>query len=263
MPATVPCVPCCPTPQIVNVPGVEGIPGSDGLNGINAFTLTTADFVIPAVANPVTVALISSLWMAIGQIVVADGPATFQVTSLPDDVSAVLTFLGYPGDLAAGVTISAGAKVSPAGVLSILTTPLSVYASGTAYPLTNSSQLLDFTGGGSVDPSLTITSAGTYLLLSRVRYDFNGKTVNDGRIITTKLRRTNNTAADIADSSTNFVCRANTTGNGTAGVIELQPIIYTTVNSDDVLELWGSLSAVDVASNILAQEASIVAVKLF
>lgn len=260
MPATVPCVPCCPTAQSVNVPGVEGIPGSNGLNGINAYTITTADFVIPAVNSTVTVSVVSTAWMVIGQIVVATGPATFRVTTITDGSTVVLTFLGYPGDLSPAVTISSGAGISPAGVLSILTTPLTVYGSGTAYSLTNSSALLAL---GTTTPSLTISAAGTYLLLARARIDFNGLGVTNGRVVTIKLRRTNNTAADLTNGSAAFSCPVNTTGTGTAGMVNLPPIVYATPNNNDVVELWGSVSVVDNAGNLHCVEASIVAVKLF
>lgn len=117
MAAPSPCVPCCNTPQSVNVPGVEGEPGTDGSNGQSAYTLTTADFVIPAINSNVTISVQNSDWIALGQVVVADGPAHFQVVSLPGSTSIELKFLGYPNDLSAGGTISMGAKIAAAGVL--------------------------------------------------------------------------------------------------------------------------------------------------
>lgn len=260
MPSPAPCVPCCTTPLSVNVPGVEGPPGSDGTNGLNAFSLTTADFVIPAVSSNVTISVNDSQWMAIGQIVVASGPATFQVVSKGSTTSAVLKFLGYSGDLSPGATITAPAVISPAGVLSSLTAPLSVYASGTAYQLTNTAALLAL---GTTTPSLTLNAAGTYLLLARVRYDYNGATFAAVRTATTKLRRTNNTAADLTNSSTAFKTQIITTLTFTAGILTLQPIVYTTVNNNDVIELWGSLDVVPSAGSFDCDEASIVAVKLF
>ena len=66
------CCNPCKDPQIVNVPGEKGDPGNDGApgeDGINAFTLTTADFVMPASGGNVDVEVGSALWMAGGQIV--------------------------------------------------------------------------------------------------------------------------------------------------------------------------------------------------
>lgn len=260
MPATSSCVPCCTTPQVVNTPGSQGLDGSAGTNGLNALSITTADFVIPAIGSNVTVSVDSSVWMAIGQIVVADGPATFEVISKANTTSVVLKFLGYTGDLSPGATISTGATIAPAGVLSTLTTPLTVYASGTAYQLTATPAKLDF---GTTDPALPITAPGTYLLLARVRYDYNGKTFAANQTLTTKLRRTNNTAADIANSSCDFETAIITTLSYTAGVITTPPVVYTTLNSDDNIEIWASLTSIAGAGTVDAVEACIVAVKLF
>jgi len=121
---TVSCKPCCAETQSVNVPGIEGDDGSDGQDGQNAYTKTTSQFTVPAIGDPVTISVQSSLWMAIGETIVVDGPATFQVVSLPSSTTAALTFLGYPGDVAPGTVIKivAGlfvpATVTPTGVLS-------------------------------------------------------------------------------------------------------------------------------------------------
>lgn len=110
------CSPCA-APQITEVPGPQGDDGSNGSNGINAFSFVGgAGFTIPAIGATVGVTLDTSQWMVIGQIVVVDGPASFQVTAVPTDTSATLKFLGYFGDLAAGTAMAAGLKVSPAGV---------------------------------------------------------------------------------------------------------------------------------------------------
>jgi len=111
------CQPCCGTTvQVTNIPGVQGDDGADASNGVDAFTLVAADFIVPAVDANVTAAVQNSTWMAIGQTLVTDGPATFQVVSKPSASSVVLKFLGYTGDVAPGSTIAANAIVSPAGV---------------------------------------------------------------------------------------------------------------------------------------------------
>jgi hypothetical protein len=146
------CTPCCPTTQTVNVPGVEGVGGADGADGTdgeNSYTLTTSTFAVPEVGANVTVAVVSSLWMVVGQKVVVEGVATFEVISKPGATSAVLKFMGYADDVAVGTTISAGSAVGTSGVqpditgladagantditsLGGLTTPLSVAQGGT------------------------------------------------------------------------------------------------------------------------------------
>lgn len=216
---------------------------------------------VPAVGNNVTVSVASSDWMVPGQKVVVQGPATFTVVSLPNSQSAVLQFAGYVDDVAPTTTITAGASVGPSGTQPALpsTTPLKVYAAGTPYQLTVTSQLLDF---GTTDPSLAITTPGTWLILARARIDYNAATFAAVRTVTLKLRRTNNTASDIADSTAAFKTQIITTLTFTAAILDLQPIIYTTSNSNDVLEIWGSIDTGPTAGSIDAVEASIVAIRL-
>lgn len=116
MPATSSCTPCCPTPISVNIPGGPGGDGTDGTDGIDAFTLTTADFTLPAIGDPVVVSVASSAWMVIGQNVVCEGPANFRVSALPTLLSATLIFLGYPGDDTPSTAVLTGAKIGPAGI---------------------------------------------------------------------------------------------------------------------------------------------------
>lgn len=261
MPATIPCTPCCPTTQSVNIPGVEGIPGADGANGIDAFTTNTLAFVVPTVGSDVVVTVVNSDWMVDGQFVVFEGPATFQVDGPPaDSTHVMLKFMGYPSDITVGTVMAIGTKVSPAGELSIIPAPLTVYAAGTVYQLTNAAALLNF---GTTTPSLTINAAGTYLLLARARYDYNAATFAGSRTVTSKLRRTNNTAADIADSSTAWKTQIITTLSFTAQIVDLPPVIYTTTNTNDVIELWGGVSIVPSAGSLDAVEASLIAIKLF
>jgi hypothetical protein len=258
MPSTTDCVPCCSEPVVTNVPGTDGDDGDAGTNGVSSFTTTTADFVIPAVGATVTVAVVTSAWIVLNQNIVFEGPATFQVTAIPGASSVTVQFLGYALDLAPGITISSGVKVGPAGSQPALTR-LSVYAAGTAYQLTNTAALLNF---GTTDPSLTITSAGTWLILARVRYDYNAATFAAVRTVTTKLRRTNNTAADLTNGSSQWLTEIITTLSYTAMILDLQPIVYTTTSATDVIEIFGDVNTVPSAGSLDAVEACILAIKL-
>lgn len=145
------CAPC-PEVQTVNVPGVEGpagTDGADGVDGVNAYTLTTADFVVPAAAANVNVQVGNSSWMVVGQKVVVTGPAHFTVMAKPSINSATLRFEDYEGDVATGTNIPTASAVGPSGTqpslaglaasgansditsLTGLTTPLSVAQGGT------------------------------------------------------------------------------------------------------------------------------------
>ena len=138
-------------------------------------------------------------------------------------------------------------------------TLLSVYAAGTAYSLTNTPALLNF---GTTDPSLTITKAGTWLLLGRVNIKYNGATFIASRTVTIKIRRTNNTAADIANTTSAFATGIVTTFTENFAVADMQPVFYTTTNTNDVLEIWGSIDTVPSAGSIDTTEASLIAIRL-
>ena len=136
---------------------------------------------------------------------------------------------------------------------------LSVYAAGTAYQFTNAAALLTF---GTTSPSLTITGPGTYLLLARAVLDYNGATFAASRNVTLKLRRTNNTAADLAGSTTVVDTAIVTTVTQTFGSFSLPPVVYTTLNSNDIIQLFGLVDTVPTAGSLDAVEASIIAVRL-
>lgn len=261
-----------------------GTPGADGTDGLNAFTVTTADFTVPAIGATVSIAVGSSQFLTIGQTVFVAGAGYFEVTAKADTTHFTGEYLDVSGNTHATENIVAGAAVSPGGPE--LTTPitvakggtnsatatlaraalgigganLSVYAAGTAYQFTNTAALLNF---GTTDPSLTITSPGVWLLLACVRVDYNAATFAAVRTGTLKLRRTNNTAADLANGSRSFLTDIITTLTYTLGVIALPPVIYTTTNSDDNIQIFGDVSVIPSAGSLDAVQAEIVAIKLF
>ena len=137
---------------------------------------------------------------------------------------------------------------------------LATYATGSGYSLTTTPSLLNF---GTTDPSVTIDAAGTYLLFSRARIDYNAATFSSSQIVTLKLRRTNNTAADLADALTSAKTEVITTLSYTMGTYSLPPVIYTTANTDDVIQLFGSVDGNPDAGSIDAVEADIEAIRLY
>lgn len=135
---------------------------------------------------------------------------------------------------------------------------LSVNAAGTAYSLTATPAALDF---GTTDPSLTITAPGSYLLLARARLDYSGATFAAVRTATLKLRRTNNTAADLTNGSVAAKTDIITTLTYTMATISWW-VVYTTANSDDAITIFGDVSVLPSAGSLDAMEASIVAIRL-
>lgn len=170
------CSPCCPTTTVTMTPGPEGIQGTAGVNGINggsSYTITTANFVVPAVGANVTVSVADSSWMVIGEKVVVQGPATFQVISLPTVNSAVLKFMGYVDDVAVGATIVAGASVGPSGSQPSVSGFASIDGAGNnanIHQLTGLTTALSIPQGGTGGTSAS--AARTNLGVSRVAQDY-------------------------------------------------------------------------------------------
>lgn len=263
MAASTPCVPCCTTPQSVNIPGVAGNAGTNGTDGKNAYTTLNGASAVPASAgaqiNPLTV--LNALWMAVGQIVVIAGPATFKVVQVLTPTTVIVEWLQYPGDLAPLAALANGATVSPAGRL-IAITSLSAYAAGTVATLPDTTPaLLNF---GTTKPVLTITAAGTYLILSRAVLNFAAWRAT-AQNVNLRLYRNNNTAAAITGASTVFEM-VNSSGAAitySLGPQVLPPIIYTTANNNDQIELQGWTDAAPSTSGtIQAVAAEIVALRI-
>lgn len=137
------------------------------------------------------------------------------------------------------------------------------YSAGTGYNITTTPAKIDFTGGGSVDPSITLGAAGTYVITSNVRIDYNGLTNVAANTVTVKLRRINNTAADLADATGGFTVPPVTLLTSTGGDCDVNTVIYTTANNNDVIELWASRSASISVGNIVAGNAWIVAHRIY
>lgn len=147
-------------------------------------------------------------------------------------------------------------KLSPKHTVNSTAT---VYAAGTAYSLTTTPALLTF---GTTSPSLTLNEPGTYLLLARVRLDYNGATFAAVRTVTLKLRRTNNTAADLTNGATSLLTDIITTKTLTMMDDELPHLIYTTANNNDIIQIFGDVGVAPTAGSLDAVEAEIIAIKL-
>ncbi|MES2287545.1 MAG: hypothetical protein V4547_17760 [Bacteroidota bacterium] len=167
--------------------------------------------------------------------------------------------------LPSGTTYTSGTAISISGSTITNTAPnatntTSGYATGTVYNLTTTSAKVTF---GTSSPSATITTAGTYLILSNLKIEYASLTTLGAAVCNFKLRRTNNTATDLSNASTNFNVPTLTALTQTAGDADIQPIIYTTSNNDDVIEMWGNRGANVTLGNIQVGEASIVIIRLY
>lgn len=161
------------------------------------------------------------------------------------------------GDLSGSFPNPTVAKIN--GVVAVNANQLSVFASGTVYSLTNTQAALTF---GTTSPSLSLTAAGTYLILARVKLDYNGATFAAVRNATLKLRRTNNTPADLTNGSTTIKTQIITTLTYTFGDIMWTPDFYVTANANDTIAIFGALDVVPTAGSLDAVEAQIMAIRL-
>lgn len=142
-------------------------------------------------------------------------------------------------------------------IVDTTTAATSSFAVGTAYSITATPAALDF---GTTDPSVTLSQAGTYLIIGRVKQDYNAATFAAVRTTTFKLRRTNNTAADLTSGSVTAKTMIITGISGTF-IDQTWSVLYTTSNTDDAIALFGSIDVVPTAGSLDAVEASIIAVR--
>lgn len=133
-----------------------------------------------------------------------------------------------------------------------------VYGAGSVYNLTDTAAAINL---GTTDPVITLGAPGTYLILASAQLEYAAATITT-QLAALKLRRTNNTAADVADSSVSIDLPAATTLTHTVGIFALPPVIYTTTNSDDAISVFGNLSAAAGAGQVTVSDASIVAIRI-
>ena len=110
MPNITTCDTNCATTAInTNIPGDSGQ---------SAYTTTTEDFNVPAIAATVVVAVGNSDWMAVGEtLFISDGTdyGHFTVQSINSAISITVVFDGYLGDATAGAVVGSGAAVVASG----------------------------------------------------------------------------------------------------------------------------------------------------
>lgn len=143
------------------------------------------------------------------------------------------------------------------------TTPLNninqVVAAGTAYTMTTSYATVDF---GTTDPVLTIANAGTYSLYVDIQTTLVSATTTT-QTESFKLRRTNNTAADITASTFGTPLPVATVGSQLGPMIHIGPIKYSTVNVDDSITVQGILSASLGAGTVTVTACNITAIRAY
>lgn len=154
---------------IHQIPGPVGAPGADGTNGtdgINAFSLTTADFVMPALGGDVTIVVDDTSWMSQssiidGQIIHIQGAGYFFVKTVVDGTHVTITDTQYTGNTGVGTNVTAGKKVSPGGLRGPQGTPGSVGTMNSISPTSVKGDLIVDDGANTPLASDVRLAAGT------------------------------------------------------------------------------------------------------
>lgn len=134
----------------------------------------------------------------------------------------------------------------------------SAFGTGTVYTVTNAAAAIV---QGTTSPTITIDSAGTYLIMARARFEMVGATFIASRLLTLKLNRTNNSPADLPNATVLYNTPTATTLTDTLTELTLQTI-YTTANSDDVVVLSTLIGTVPSAGSLTVNECSLIAIRL-
>jgi hypothetical protein len=149
------------------------------------------------------------------------------------------------GPMAAGSTIATG-------------TSYTKVAGGTAYTLTGSYGTVTF---GTTSPSVTLTEVGTYLITATLQTSYVGATYATASSVNYKLRRTNNTAADLSGSIFGDQIPVMTT-LATNGPTVTLTALYNTLKTTDTIGIQGTVTATPSAGSVTVSAASISAIKI-
>lgn len=122
----------------------------------------------------------------------------------------------------------------------------SIVAAGTAYALTATPAALNF---GTTDPVLTLADAGLYELDFSVIFQFLGATFAASGTITFKIRRTNNTAADIAGAPVAIPTGIVTTLTTGPAQVNSPKVLYN-ATAGDILTIFGDVSVLPSAGSV-------------
>ena len=94
-----------------------GATGAAAAAGFAAYDTLQTSFVMPAALATVSVVTHNTAWMSAGQVIYIGGAGYFNVSSITNATTAVLSNLNYTGNASAGATIAAGATLSPGGLV--------------------------------------------------------------------------------------------------------------------------------------------------
>lgn len=118
-------------------------------------------------------------------------------------------------------------------------------------------QAIDF---GTVDPALVIPAAGVWMVTGWVQVDSVNATIGTTQNLDIRVRRTNNTAADLSQVIVDLPALSGITH--TVGLWQLPISIYVTLNANDAITLFAGLSTALGGGSLAVVRARISAVRL-
>lgn len=132
----------------------------------------------------------------------------------------------------------------------------STTAAGTAYTLTNAFAAVDF---GTTDPTITLPSAGTYILVASLQASCVGSTFAAAEDVRAILRRTNNTPADIGTERNQPIPTMTTLSVGGPSIT----LIFNgySATAGDIITINAKLSATPSAGSVTISNAQIFALR--
>lgn len=152
-----------------------------------------------------------------------------------------------------------GASAVYEAVTVVSANPKSVYAAGTAYSLTSTSAAVDF---GTTDPAIALDRSGTWEISAQLKIRYNGATFAAPQTVTAKLRRTNNTAADVTNAVITAETGVVTTVTQDFAFLTLPTVFYTTTNANDAISMYADIAATPSVGSMDVVAASITAKRI-
>jgi hypothetical protein len=144
------------------------------------------------------------------------------------------------------------------------TTPLNniiqTVAAGTAYTMTASYADVTF---GTTSPTVTLANAGTYSVYVDIQFSLVGASYATYQSASAKLRRQNNTPADLPDSTFGTFIPTITTITAVGPLVHIGPIKYTTAATTDVITVQAVLSATPSVGSVTATNCTITAIRAY
>ena len=160
------------------------------------------------------------------------------------------------GDLAVFVVSAAGAVTVWSAVVRPAIETFRGDSVGTVYAVTDTSAAVTF---GTSQPVITITQPGTFRITGRLVIEFDAATFAENRVVTLKLRRTNNTPLDLPDGTVPLPSGVYTTHTGLMSVLYWDAADYTTAANDDSFTIFAGVSVEPTAGSLIISQAVITA----